>query len=493
MPIRTAGPLLVGLATGLLSACFPDAAAVDAVASRPNLIVLVTDDHRWDALGAAGNPIIRTPALDALAGEGVRFSNAYVTTPICMISRASILSGQYERMHRIDDFQTDFSPEAFAKTYPALLRSAGYWSGFIGKYGVGSSMPESEFDVWHGFPGQGRYETTDATGNPIHLTRLMGDQAVEFIESAPGDRPFALSVSFKAPHVQDGDPRQFIPDSAYLGYYEDVSIPLPETAGRAYFEALPPFLADDSTESRLRWELRFATPEMYQRSVKNYYRLITQVDDIVGEIREAVRRRGEEDNTVIVFIGDNGFFLGEHGLAGKWYGYEESIRVPLIVYDPRVPKERRGRVLQQIALNVDVAPTVLSAAGIPAPEEMQGRNLLPLIRGEQVDWREDFLFEHRFEHARIPRSDGVVSGRYKYLRYMDQEPVFEELFDLSRDPHETTNLAAMPDYADVLERMRERYAELVQNASGGGPPEEARKLSAPVPISATPEASNSLQ
>ena len=431
---------------------------------RPNIIFLLTDDHRWDVLGAAGNDIIQTPELDQIAHTGVRFRNAYVTTPICAVSRASIFSGQYERRHGIHDFGTDFAPEALALTYPVLLEEAGYWTGFIGKYGVGKNMPEEAFDVWYGIPGQPTYETTDEDGAPIHLTRLMGRQAVAFLEHAPENQPFSLSISFKAPHVQDGDPRQFIYDPAYEGLYQDVTVPVPETAAPDYLEQLPPFLRSDSTEARRRWQIRFATPEMYQRSVKGYYRLITGVDVVVGQIRDALRRLGHDDDTVIIYMGDNGFFLGEHGLAGKWYGYEESIRVPLLIYDPRLPEPLRGQVRDEMALNVDVAPTILSLAEIPVPQQMQGRSLLPLVRGEEVDWREDFLFEHLFSHTRIPRSDGIVGGRYKYLRYMDQEPVYEQLFDLEEDPHEVTNLAGRPGYASILERMRGRYEELVEAA-----------------------------
>jgi arylsulfatase A-like enzyme len=459
---------LSGVAGGVLSGCSPRGVELAPERRQPNLIFLLTDDHRWDALGAAGNPIIQTPRLDELAGNGVRFRNAYVTTPICSISRASILTGQYERRHGIHDFATALSPEAFAQTYPALLREAGYWTGFIGKYGVGREMPADQFDVWHGFPGQGKYETVDPEGRPIHLTRLMGRQAVEFLENAPAERPFALSVSFKAPHVQDEDPRQFIPDPADAELYRGVTIPIPHTASSRHLERLPPFLRADSTESRLRWQKRFATPEVYRESVKNYYRLITGVDKMVGEIRDALRRRGQDDNTVIVFMGDNGFFLGEHGLAGKWYGYEESIRVPLVVYDPRLPEALQGRVREEMALNIDIAPTLLALAGIPAPAGMQGRNLLPLIRAQPVEqWREDFLFEHLFQHPRIPRSDGAVSRRYKYLRYFDQQPVYEQLFDLETDPHETTNLVGRSEYASVLARMRSRYRELVTAAGTG--------------------------
>jgi arylsulfatase A-like enzyme len=454
--------LVSGAAAGLLAT----ASDGGAQQGRPNIVFLLTDDHRWDAIGAAGNPIIQTPNLDALAATGVRFANAYVTTPICMTSRASFLAGQYERRHGISDFQTNFSPEAFSQTYPALLRAAGYWSGFIGKFGVGNRMPEDQFDVWHGFPGQGQYETRDPEGNPIHLTRLMSRQAVEFVERAPADRPFLLSVSFKAPHVQDGDPRQFIPDSAYLPLYQDAIIPEPVTAHREYFERLPPFLGVETNEARRRWRLRFATPRAYQNSVKNYYRLLTQVDDVVGDIRAALARRGVAENTVIVFMGDNGFFLGDHGLAGKWYGYEESIRVPLIVHDPRVPASAKGQVRTEMALNVDIAPSLVDLAGLAVPDGMQGASLLPLVQGRQIAWRDDFLFEHLFAHAHIPKSDGVVGQRYKYLRWFEQDPIYEQLFDLELDPHETNDLARQPEYRTILGALRERYEELVAAARG---------------------------
>ena len=476
---RLSRALLLATFTGVVAAGCVTSPPAPATESRPpNLIFLLTDDHRADALGVAGNPIIQTPQLDALARDGVRFRNAYVTSPICMISRASFLSGQYERGHGIHDFATEFSPEAFAQTYPALLRRAGYWSGFIGKYGVGNEMPVRQFDVWHGFPGQGQYETKDAQGRPIHITSLMGRQAVDFVEKAPRDRPFVLSISFKAPHVQDGDPRQFIPDSAYLGLYEDLTIPVPRKASPEYFQRLPEVLGGDSSEARIRWRLQFANPEMYQRSVKNYYRLISHVDAVVGEIREALRRSGAADNTVIVFTGDNGYFLGEHGLSHKWYGYEESIRVPLIVHDPRLPAARRGQVRDEMALNIDIAPTLLSLAGVPVPARMQGTSLIPLLHDRRVDWREDFLFEHLFTHDRIPRSDGVIGDRYKYLRYVDEQPVYEQLFDAEKDPDEVINFADRPEYAPVLERMRKRYRQLV---AATGSPDVPPRISRPVP------------
>ncbi len=436
---------------------------------RPNIIFLLTDDQRWDTMGCAGNPIIQTPNMDAMAADGVRFTNAFVTTLICCSSRASVFSGQYVRRHGIEDFATPFSDAAWAQTYPAQLKKAGYRLGLVGKYGVGRDRDfhKSTFDYWKGIPGQPVYEQKDENGNYKHLTRIMGEQSIEFLQGCSADQPFCLSVSFKAPHVQDADPRQFIYDPAYKDLYKDDVIPVPETASPEHFATLPAFLRDDKTTARVRWKMRFATPEAYQESVKGYYRLITGVDVVIGKIREELDRLGLADNTVIMLLGDNGFFLAEHGFAGKWYGYEESIRVPLLIYDPRLPASGRGHVAPQIALNIDIAPTILSLAGIEAPSGMQGIDLSPLARGETGLSRSDFFYEHLFVNRPggkgpnlIPQSEGVVSLRYKYLRYIEQEPVYEELFDLEKDPHEERNLAGEPGSQALLKAMRARWAEL---------------------------------
>jgi arylsulfatase A-like enzyme len=405
----------------------------------PNIIYLLTDDQRWDMLGCAGNRIIR------------------------------ILTGQYLRRHKINDFRTDFTDTQLANTYPMLLRQAGYRTGFIGKWGVGRTMPETHFDYWQGIPGQPKYEMQDEHGKNIHLTRMMGDQAVGFLGSCSANQPFSLSVSFKAPHVQDEDVRQFIYDPAFKSYYDGQTIPPPETAGADYFETLPGFLQDENSIARERWQIRFSTPEKYQEMVKGYYGLITGVDVVVGRIRETLANLGFADNTVIIFSGDNGFYLGEHGFAGKWYGHEESIRVPLLFYDPRLDRSRRGQVPDAIALNIDIAPTITELAGIGTASQFQGKSLLPLIHGKIAPWRDDFLYEHLFVvgapsdnpgGSRIARSEGVVTMDWKYLRYIDQEPVYEELYDLKADPRETTNLATVQKYQTRLSELRARCDEL---------------------------------
>jgi len=440
-----------------------------ASGARPNIIFLLTDDQRWDTMGCMGNRIIRTPNMDAMAAGGVRFVSAFVTTSICATSRASIFSGQYARRHGIHDFATGFSDEAWEQTYPARLKQAGYRMGLIGKYGVGRDQDfhKDTFDYWKGIPGQPKYEQKDKDGNYKHLTQILGEQSIEFLQGCSKGQPFCLSVSFKAPHVQDADPRQFIYDPAYADLYKDVQIPVPETASESHFRTLPEFLRNDETTARVRWKMRFATPEKYQESVKGYYRLITGVDVVIGRIRRELERLGLAENTVLILIGDNGFFLAEHGFAGKWYGYEESIRVPLVVYDPRLPASARGQARQEMALNIDLAPTMLSIAGVPIPPVMQGADLTSLIGGRTVPWRTDFLYEHLFENRPrnasqnlIPKTEGVVSERYKYLRYIEQDPPYEQLFGRQSDPHETRNLVGHTDYERTLDAFRIRLHQL---------------------------------
>jgi arylsulfatase A-like enzyme len=449
-----------------LTGCDPNRAKRQAAAQRkPNIIFLLTDDHRADAMGCARNPIIQTPNMDDLAAGGVRFTNAFVTTSICASSRASIFSGQWTRRHGIKGFGTHFSEEALAQTYPMLLSQAGYRTGFIGKYGVGpkKDLPINKYDYWKGFPGQGRYENKDENGNYKHLTQIMGEQAIEFLHGCSQEQPFCLSVSFKAPHVQDSDPRQFLYDRAYSDLYKDVTIPTPETAHPRYFEALPDFLR--TSEARRRWDIRFPNNEKFQESVRSYYRLITGVDVVIGKIREQLTQLNLDDNTVIMLIGDNGFYLGEYGLAGKWFPHELSIRVPLLVYDPRADSKHRGLTLDQMALNVDIAPTILELAHQKVPQQMQGQSLVPLLKGRKPRWRIEFFYEHPFEHKTIAKSEALRTKRYKYARYIDHD--YEELYDLENDPAETINLAKDDKYKRTLTFLRNRCSELAKKAEAG--------------------------
>ncbi|WP_165813892.1 sulfatase family protein [Terrimonas sp.] len=431
--------------------------------SRPNIIFILTDDQRYDALGAAGNNIIHTPNIDSIAQRGVLFRNAYVTTAICCVSRASILTGQYMSRHKIEDFATPFSDAAIQQTYPLLLRSAGYNVGFIGKFGVGAKLPAAAlFDYWNcSMDFDQKYYLDDSNGKPVHNTDSVGSSAIDFLQQYAGkEKPFCLSISFKAPHELDGHPPTYPVQQKFLNLYSDVNIPEPLTAGLKYWNSFPDFFRTDNNIGRERWKPLFSTHALYLQTVKSYYRLISGVDDVVGRIVHTLRQLNIDRNTVIIFMGDNGFCLGEHGLQGKWYGFEESIRVPLLLYHPG-SKQLKGVKDDRIVLNVDIAPTILSLAGISALPGMQGKSLFDIMDGKYK--RDDFFYQHTFLGSpRLPKVEGVVSTTFKYLQYTEHG--YEELYDLKNDPHETKNLASDKKYKKQLAQMRERYNYLKQEA-----------------------------
>lgn len=429
----------------------------------------MTDDQRADALACAGNPIIHTPNLDRLAEEGVRFTNAFVTTAICMTSRACVFTGQYARRHGIWRFNKNLTPEQLTNSYLGRLKAAGYRTGFIGKWGVGHpNSAEDLLDYNKGFAGQSRYFEGDVKQKKgKHLTARMGDQAIEFLEGCDSELPFHLSLSFKAPHCQDSsdiysDP--FPADPAFESLYENIFIPPPFTASASFHERLPAFLQNGM--NRDRWAIRFRSPSRFQKSVKDYYRLISGVDAVVGRIRDELKRRNLHENTIILFTSDHGFFLGELGFAGKWTPHEVSIRIPLIVFDPAIPLSKRGRVQDEMALQIDFAPTLLHYAGLDISPKMQGKSLVPIIKNHSiVKWRNAFFYEHLFTaNGKIAPTEGIRTHRWKYIRYLilgEEETGnarYEQLFDISVDPHETTNLANKSDYQTQLNALRGQWA-----------------------------------
>ena len=428
---------------------------------KPNIIFLLTDDQRWDALGVMGNPIILTPHLDGLAKEGLLFKNAYVTTSICAVSRASILSGQYESRHKINDFGTNFTLDALNHTYPLLLKKAGYKIGYINKFGVGnsSSQPSAHFDFWKCSKlEQPEYEMKEANGGIIHNTDSVANDIKLFLDQYGKQEPFCLSVGFKAPHEQDGNPPRFIPQARYQNLYNNVIIPEPVTADPIYWNRFPAFFRTDQNIARQRWKALLSTDALFQQSVKNYYSLITGVDEVVSKLMDQLKELGIDKHTIIIFMGDNGMYLGEHGMEGKWYGHEESIRIPLIVYDPLLPEEQRRGEPDQIALNIDIAPTIVSLAGLPIPGRMQGKNLLSIANGSTAP-RSDFFYEHTYSHSpTIPQTEGVVTKDFKYLKYIENG--YEQLYKVSVDRYETTNLAFNRNYSTKLTELRKRYLEL---------------------------------
>lgn len=438
-------------------------------AERPNIIFLLTDDQRFDALGCMGNKEIHTPNIDKMAGEGIIFDQMFCTTSICAISRASFMLGQYERRHKIAGFGTSYSNEQLEHSFPVQLRKNGYRTCMVGKWGIGGPLPKNQYDVWYGFPGQNRYYPKGQEKTAEHLTQKLTRQALEFIDGCSDEKPFMLQLYTKSPHCQDGNPRQFPSDRKFDSLFAKTHMPVAKNANDESFHALPEKL--QISEARERWKVRFANPKMHQGSVKDYYRLIAGIDEMVGEVREKLVEKGFDKNTIIIYTSDNGFYLGEHGLAGKWFMHEESIRLPLIVFDPRHSCEdkKSNRRRDEMVLNIDIAPTIFELAGLTVPGHLQGRSLVTLLEDKKIsDWRTDYFYEHRFDRgpkgAPIPQTEGVRDGRWKYCRYYNETPVYEELFDLHRDPLEEFNLAGNSKFAEKLESMRTRCDKLAKKA-----------------------------
>ncbi|MDB6069779.1 MAG: arylsulfatase family protein [Verrucomicrobiales bacterium] len=424
-----------------------------AVAEPLNIVLLYADDWRHDTLSCAGHPVVRTPRLDQLAQEGVRYKNSYVTTSICGVSRASLLTGQWMSRHGNPDFKMFTTP--WEQTYPGLLRAAGYFTGHIGKWHNGK-FPAANYDFARSYSGTHWIKNPDGTS--IHVTQKNENDALDFLTTRPKDRAFCLTVAFFATHAEDINPLQYLPQPESMSLYQDAVLPIPRTAGEAFFNKLPPFLANDKNEGRNRWHWRFDTPDKYQSYLKNYYRLCTEVDTACGRVLDELDRQGLRDKTLVIFTTDNGYFHGEHGLADKWYPYEESIRVPLIIRDPRAEPEA-GSSRPEMVLNVDLAPTLLGAANITPPATMQGRDLAQLrVKKPAPPWRTEFYYEHSTIKNRdfIPSSQALVRDKEKYIMW--PEFGYEELFDLARDPDETENLVSTQP--ERLPSLRTRFKEL---------------------------------
>ncbi len=433
--------------------------SVVRAADRPlNIVLLYADDWRHDTLGCAGHPVVRTPHLDGLAAEGVRFRNNYVTTSICGVSRASLLTGQWMSRHGNRAFAMFKTP--WEMTYPAMLRGSGYHVGHVGKWHNGG-FPAERYDFGRAYSG--RHWMGGSADGEVHVTRKNGDDAMEFLRNRPKDKPFCLTVAFFATHAEDGNPKQYLPQPASMEWYRDVRIPVPRTATDAHFAALPAFVGNEKNEGRRRWHWRFDEEGKYQEMMRNYYRLATEVDGVCGEVLAELKAQGLSENTLVIFTTDNGYFHGEHGLADKWYPHEESIRVPLIIRDPRA-QGVGGKVESAMTLNVDLAPTVLAAAGVGAPGGMQGRDLSVLYRGGAADWRTEFFYEHAVIRSSdfIPASEALVRVGAKYMYWPDFGR--EQLFDLEKDPLEERDVIGDGAYAGLLGEMRERFGVLKSGA-----------------------------
>ena len=461
-----------------------------AAEQKPNIVFFFADDQTTSTLGCYGNDVIKTPNIDRLAREGVRFENALVSHSICWVSRTTILSGLTGRTYGEPGNRDLARADAVKVLYSDLLRENGYRTGYFGKWHA--KMPkgykkEDHFDEIQVI-GRRPYYKKQPDGSLRHETELIVDRGIDFVESQPKDKPFALNMWFNAGHAEDGDRRpgigHFPWPRAVDGMYDDIEIAAPPLNEQATFDALPDFLKTTINRERFFW--RWNTPQKYQTNIRSYYRMISGIDGAIGRFVKALDKAGLADNTIIVYTADNGYYMGNRGLAGKWSHYDESLRVPMIVFDPRVATERKGTTSDAIALNLDLPATFLDWADVEIPSRYQGHSLKPVVEsGKPDDWRTESFHEHFAVRHRIPAFEGIRNEQYKYVRYVDHQN-YEFLHDLKNDPNELVNLASDPKHQETLTAMRAQTAKRVEQL--GGP---LQPMTAPFSVSTVPHPESS--
>src|SRR5262245_61981467 len=441
--------------------------------TRPNIVFILVDDLRWDELGCTENPYVKTPNIDRIAHEGAMFRNAFMTTPLCSPSRASFLTGQYAHTHGITDNIDRSAASQRLVTFPFLLHEAGYETGFIGKWHMGNDdKPRPGFDRWVSFKGQGSYINLDLNedGKEIkssgYTTDTLNGYAVDFIKRKH-DKPFLVYLAHKAihPEVKQNDDgsidltasERFIPAKRHEHAFAGKTIPRRPSYGR------PP--EGKPALQRQIGNLPALGPATVtsDEAILGRQRTLLAIEEGVAEILKALKETGQLDNTIIVFTSDNGYFYGEHGLsAERRLAYEESIRLPLLVRYPKLIKP--GTVRDEIALNIDLAPTLLALGGVSIPATMQGRSLVPLLKGLRPAWRSSFLIE-LYSDKVFPRIaqmgyQAVRNERWKYIHYVELDGM-DELYDLKTDPYEMKNLINEPTSKIALDEMKRELERLL--------------------------------
>ena len=496
-------PILLALTGFLLSASLTPSRSLHAE-ERPNLIFLLTDDQRDNTLGAMGHPFVQTPHLDALMRDSVRFRNTYIATPVCSPSRVSYFTGMPERVHGVG-FSSSYevTEEQWARSYPALLRKAGYHTGFVGKFGVEyytfKGKAAEKFDFWRGHDGWTKFFPKDyesPSTAPYHdakediITPIMGEAMTAFLDQVPGDRPFSLSVSFNVPH--GSQTTSMYPDYPewhlmkrpanenpklrghpfYDTLYRDIAIKIPDETGSDPYRLIPQFILDqDQGRRNQTYPYNYDRAACLEHHIR-YYQTITGLDHVIGGLLADLKKRGLDQNTVILFASDHGLIMGEYGMGGKELLLDLASKIPCLVHDPRVPKAQRGRELDHLVSSIDLARTMLDYAGVEPPEFMEGRSLRPLVEGRETPWRDELFLESLFTLRDNPFQEGMRTERWKYIRMYDgvlafketdvdfagRKPEFELLFDLESDPDERTNLASVAEHAGILAALRGKTA-----------------------------------
>jgi len=450
-------------------------------AARPNVLFVLCDDIRPDAVGCYGSAHVKTPRIDTLATEGVRFANAFCTTSLCSPSRASILTGLYAHAHGVRDNFTELPPAL--PHWPAQLRQQGYATAYIGKWHMGEDNddPRPGFDWFVSHKGQGKYFDTEWNFDgerrevvPGYYTTLVTDFSLDWLKKQPAGSPWALCIGHKAPHSF------YLPEPRYERVFADIRVPYP--ASGFQLDDKPDWIKERLTTWHgiygplFEWRKKFpdTRPEGvvdFENMVHAYWGTILSVDDSMGRLVDYLRDSGQLANTLIVFMGDNGLLEGEHGMIDKRTMHEPSIRVPLIASGPGLP---RGKVVGEQVLVEDIAPSVLDVCGAPAIEGIDGRSWRMLAGGTDPAWRTEWLYEYNYEKQfpYTPNIRGIRTDRWKFVRYPhgDGSPDRHrpEMYDLANDPGELVNLAAAPAHAATRADLEQRLAAILKT-HGLGP------------------------
>lgn len=425
-----------------------------------NVIFVLSDDHRYDFMGFTGKvPWLKTPAMDKMAAEGCHLENAFVTTSLCSPSRASILTGMYSHAHTVVDNQAPVPGDLIF--FPQYLQKAGYETAFFGKWhmGHGHDDPRPGFDHWESFKGQGNYykPSLNINGERVeydeetYITDLLTEHALEWMKKRDSDKPFFMYLSHKAVHAL------FRPAKRHDGMYAEEEIVYPPsyylTETEEYKKHEIPEWVRQQRNSWHGVDDMYHGAHNFETFFKAYCETLTALDESLGSVLDYVEKSDLKNNTVVIYMGDNGFSFGEHGLIDKRHAYEESWRVPMLAWGPGMVKS--GLKVTELVQNIDIAPTVLDLAGLVPPEYMPGRSMAPLFQGEMVsDWRDKIFYEYYWEYAfpQTPTVHAVRTDRYKFIRYHGIWDA-NEFYDLENDPWEMNNLIRSPEHQEQIEKM----------------------------------------
>lgn len=455
-----------------------------------NVVFIISDDHRYDYMGFMNTiPWLETPNMDRMASEGAHMKNAFVTTSLSSPSRASVLTGLYSHQHEVVDNVAPL-PEGLT-FFPQYLQAAGYTTGFFGKWHMGndSGDPQKGFDHWESFKGQGEYYNPLININgewkqyedSTYITDLLTEHALSFI-SKNKEKPFFVYLSHKGVHDN------FSPAKRHKGCYSDKELIYPVTIDEPNYNDLRQLPTIDKKTGKAAFGTDFYGESMQPNWVKNqreswhgvdysyhgrsweeqvrkYCETLRSVDESIGSVINYLVENDLADNTIVIYMGDNGFAWGEHGLIDKRQFYEESVRIPMLVWAPSIIKDKI--VVDKMVQNVDIAPTILECAGLEKAEQMVGFSFLPLLRGEDVKWRDRIFYEYYWEHdfPQTPTMHGVRTDDYKYIRYHGIWDT-NEFYDLKKDPYETKNLIGNAEYQDIIKQLNHELYNWLEETNG---------------------------